>query len=1122
MFAQVSLPAGTVDLNFPLFEYSDASRLATKISLNYKTGSGIPVNEMASCVGLGWDISFGGVINRQTMGEPDDQSRLNVPGINSAFDGYLNTPYDPLRPVHPWIGYTILSTDFDPLRFTPEILDDRQQDIFHFNINGNAGSFVIGRNGEIRTLIQSRFTITKTELDMTANNILTRINQFIVTDENGIQYKFRDLSTSRVYRFGSSGSGKTGEAFKYFGWQNQQLTENSIVTSWHLSEILNPLSGKKITFTYEDSNQEYVEGVYPMKYTKTIDGEADEVIQVTENKFKGIIKVLKNIVFPDNLSVELTYNPVERVDLAGAGSLQKLAVKNGAAEMYRYNFTYSYFSKADMRAENYAFPADEKQYARLCLASFRKTGRNNETEAPYVFTYARGNATANHNWIPRRAGLSRDYWGYFNTITEAPINETNQWTINSSHFENFNWLFHYRLKLPYNDPARHPGSPQNMPALSQNGMVKSVTTPNGGKIEYEYEGNTALGPNGTAIMGGVRVKNVQITDGMPGNQPIVTTYKYVRKDGNTSGWGYEDPVFTSTRHIIMHTPSNSAGIIASSTFKMIAGTAGQIQSLYSSRNRLPDQNQKLGVSQTVNTYLNIAMNVIMYLKLLFSNGTTTEYDLIMHHPNGYANLNPIPKLYSRIEVINGTETSNLGKTVYEFTSDADVPLTRPTVQLPYSNIPRYMPWAYGLLKSAAHYNSKNELISETINEYNLVSLEGGSNHANMVAAPQTALVADVGYYNGNFHRIRFAIDNFSTLFGRAELKRTIQRIYGRDGHFSEDVVDYNYDPTTMLLKKVVTMNEKGEKIEKKVYYAADFTSSQGALGVLRSNHVKNLPVSNETWLVKSETDRRLLSFEAFDYQIIANGDFRATKKFELKTNKPLTVAAIGEFNPASLVRNTDYIKEVTSHIFNSHGEISDINSGGRIVGMIYNDAGTAIIGRVEHGASNQIAYSSFEEGQTGNWAITGTPAFVEDVTTPTGLRSLDMSGVTSIRKAGLNATSKYMITYWAKSGSLSVNGTVHESRTGRTVNGWTIRYLTVSGNSEIILTGTGIIDELRLYPVNSVLQTFTYDIAGNIISETTGTDLTVKKEYDGLNRLRFSRDQYNNILEAYQYTQKSL
>lgn len=81
-------------------------------------------------------------------------------------------------------------------------LTDRQQDVFIFNINGRAGQFVIGKNGQIVTLSDYWVTakIEKFESDMTASKIRTRINSFKITDETGIIYTFNAMSLSEVLK----------------------------------------------------------------------------------------------------------------------------------------------------------------------------------------------------------------------------------------------------------------------------------------------------------------------------------------------------------------------------------------------------------------------------------------------------------------------------------------------------------------------------------------------------------------------------------------------------------------------------------------------------------------------------------------------------------------------------------------------------------------------------------------------------------------------------------------------------------------------------------------------------------------------------------------------------------
>ncbi len=177
--------------HFPFFSIQMPTGSPFAISLNYTAGNGVRVDALASNVGLGWDLAAGGVIVRQQLGEPDDQTDQNNPGSYSVPNGYLYTAYGPSTPTSPQLGYAMLIDGFNEVSLEEAASSDKLQDIFTFSFNGITGSFVIGKNGECKTLNDSRLRITKVLADMTASNIVTRISEFTITDDGGIQYVFR-------------------------------------------------------------------------------------------------------------------------------------------------------------------------------------------------------------------------------------------------------------------------------------------------------------------------------------------------------------------------------------------------------------------------------------------------------------------------------------------------------------------------------------------------------------------------------------------------------------------------------------------------------------------------------------------------------------------------------------------------------------------------------------------------------------------------------------------------------------------------------------------------------------------------------------------------------------------
>src|SRR5438093_12256708 len=84
-------------------------------------------------------------------------------------------------------------------------------------------------------------------------------------------------------------------------------------------------------------------------------------------------------------------------------------------------------------------------------------------------------------------------------------------------------------------------------------------------------------------------------------------------------------------------------------------------------------------------------------------------------------------------------------------------------------------------------------------------------------------------------------------------------------------------------------------------------------------------------------------------------------------------------------------------------------------------------------------------------------------------------------------------------------------------NGWTFFRHMITGVNSISVAGTGIIDELRLYPEESQMTTFTYAPLVGITSQCDASDHITYFEYDGFGRLSLLRNEDGNILRKYCY-----
>jgi len=173
------------------------------------------------------------------------------------------------------------------------------------------------------------------------------------------------------------------------------------------------------------------------------------------------------------------------------------------------------------------------------------------------------------------------------------------------------------------------------------------------------------------------------------------------------------------------------------------------------------------------------------------------------------------------------------------------------------------------------------------------------------------------------------------------------------------------------------------------------------------------------------------------------------------------------------------------------------------------------IAAVVNADGGSIAYTSFESGESGNWTgIVQANVATTLANPPTGTHYLQ--GTFDLTKTGLSAGT-YIVSYWTSGSSYSVNSTT--ATAGRQQDGWTYyeHAVTVAANGTIEITGTGAIDELRLYPKGAQMVTYTYIPSLGITSQCDAASRVSYYEYDNLGRLKLMRDQNRHILKSFAY-----
>jgi hypothetical protein len=325
---------------------------------------------------------------------------------------------------------------------------------------------------------------------------------------------------------------------------------------------------------------------------------------------------------------------------------------------------------------------------------------------------------------------------------------------------------------------------------------------------------------------------------------------------------------------------------------------------------------------------------------------------------------------------------------------------------------------------------------------------------------------------------------------------------------------YEYDTANGNIKIVKSIDSKGDTLIKISKYAPDFGYYSGS--IQWNNVVKSLvdlnmlasPIEVATYVKRPGTTQLLLT----DATLMEYSQGKVNKVYKLFTESPLT-----NFQPAYNTSGSFYfdsryklVQEITQADGNNNP--LTVSSDAKIESYVWDHSGTLPVAQVKNASNDNIAYSSFETTSNGNWTLTG--GSVNTSYSVTGAKSYSINWGNSINKTNVTY-GNYFVSYWSRNGSLYVNGNTGTS--GLTKNGWTFYEHNINGAGSVSVTGSGVIDELRLYPQKALMATTTYEPLKGITSQCDVNNRILYYLYDKFNRLEFVKDADGNILKKICY-----
>ena len=460
----VSTYTGAASVGIPLHTL-EGDNLSHSVGLSYHS-NGIRVSEMASRVGLGWNLSAGGAITRMVRG------------------GYADDFYDPFTEqieLFVWekahCGF--LNGGGDIKCFYGEGTEprDRQPDLFYFSFDGYAGKFVFDDNQNIVLLPHSNLKIEETLDDETK-----QIIKFTVTTDKGKKYTFDQYEISNQIRL--DGVQKDIDDVE----MADANIKREYISTWYLSTIENlntgsVTSGEAISFEYENIDElKAIVGTSETKLQDITDcsctenglDEGSTIVQFTKNAkvLKSITskysKVVLNHTYRDDWENDFAIKGMQiysfkdanqfNIDVEdcisdntfstpcietcmtdtdfdgpiGSPNNNALGVNYNYCEeqclpscaedyfLKSYKFEHTYFNSAS-NPNNVEFPHLEYRLKlNKIITQNKERGTANDDDnkvLPYVFSY--GHNGFDLPRLPSRISKEQDIWGFYNNNGEG-------------------------------------------------------------------------------------------------------------------------------------------------------------------------------------------------------------------------------------------------------------------------------------------------------------------------------------------------------------------------------------------------------------------------------------------------------------------------------------------------------------------------------------------------------------------------------------------------------------------------------------------------------------------------------------------------------------------------------
>lgn len=1117
-----NMHTGAANASIPVYEIK-MKGYSFPVSINY-SANGYKPQENPSRTGIGWSLSAGGAVTRVIRGKPDEHCTTPTPLTYSQITNYSATALNYVNDLE-----------------NQESYHDAQPDEYNYSVNGLSGKFIIDRNGNVLQLPYNKVKI------IVETGYPDGVNTITITDESGVKYIF-----------GIWGSDHNYEKTLEHNLVNNMLQKQVLRTGWMLSRIIFP-NDEWISFSYSSvTNRAETGNINTVQRRLFNSSTCDPTppcsiaegwplgpprycpVDVTYTSKTQIVKyyskAINNISTSTGVVINFTYE--DREDIGGDLLLRNIYILSNAVTIKHMQLEYAY-------TPGYQPTVDLNSKFFLKKAIIKDPTGGSAPSQEFVLKYV-DNGVAFE--VP--AGWP-DHLGFAtNGVSSTPMPAL---TEEELLFEN---------DIVNKNPNGN---------ISKIGMLQRITYPTEGYDEFHYEPNMKTWWDSVdkknivnARASGVGASNpfnYYTVNFTPGRSCSAEFYLKATWDGTGSEPSGDPAPKTAYAHLYVNATNElvamrrveghltGLGYIVYGDLNILGGLTG-------------------GVEYRLELEVRYGSNVSAQADIVYDAGNTKEWKKLNEELCGVrvrkidsydpVSRKTISKFFSYFDITDTTKAS-ANKLYYpDYITEGQSAMW---CECWYTYSVTCNSKIYSTNSSASMFLNQAGGVTYTsvIESDDSLFANGGIQHnffTQGALAGGVVLGMEIPDRPAELYDFRNGRDTQTIYFNkdRAIVRKT-KSYYSYDSRISQ-VQDLNYifrkryEPNPVIYPVTqqsflqldvmeYRIESKWDHIDSTVTWEYDLVNNKVLKTKTSFNYATTAVVQPSAVISKmsdgSETKKEMkyptdLVAQAVCSTMVAKNIVNPVMEEKTFKDSKLLYQTNTEykdwFNNATilapeLVKNQKNTNSQETRIryyqYDSKGNPLELSKENDVhITYIWDYNGTLPIAEVTNASWGfGVAYSSFEADGKGGWSFSGTPA--TEGTEPAGKKSYPLSAGNITYPGTLAGGKKYYITYWAKDGAALVNGTAGTSLL--TKNYWTLykRTLTYSGSGGITVSGSGYIDELRLYPDSSFMKTFTYTPEVGTTTAADNNSLYQQYEYDVFNRLLRIRDMDRNILKQYEY-----